>query len=536
MSKLFLQPKNKWEFRQKGDSNLYFRGDLSELVIEKLLDSSITKKKLSQIPIKIYENFLFILSNKNFHAIVSDRIRSYAICFSSKNKVWHIGDHISELSQSLKPLKINNSSLLSFSMSGYVLGNNTLYKNIFSIEASQIIFLDDHGKFQSLSYCKHYYLNTLDYSYEELQRTLEEKILHIFSRLVKKCGNRQIVVPLSAGYDSRLVVSTLHKLGYKNVKCYSYGFYGDFESSTSKKIAKKLGYDWKFIPMNSLRELIFYRSKEFKSYLNFADNIVSTPVLRWLSTIKYLKESGWIDKDAIFVNGNSGDFISGGHLPEEIISNSQFDQNASLERVISLTIEKHFSLWNKLKNCDNLSLIRADIKKEIQKKFSDSNFKNESRIFESLEFYNRQSKYVINTQRIYEFYGFDWYLPLWDKEFINFWERVPEKYKLGQKLYKETLRGLNYGDVWKIPLNKPNIRPYWIILPRFLAKISFRFLPNGREKWKKFDKIFFQYWMDNGMVTKAHSYFDYIKLKDRKNILSITSRNYLKAKIYNNDY
>jgi len=42
--------------------------------------------------------------------------------------------------------------------------------------------------------------------------------------------------------------------------------------------------------------------------------------------------------------------------------------------------------------------------------------------------------------------------------------------------------------------------------------------------------------MDNGMVTKAHSYFDYIKLKDRKNILSITSRNYLKAKIYNNDY
>ena len=30
-------------------------------------------------------------------------------------------------------------------------------------------------------------------------------------------------------------------------------------------------------------------------------------------------------------------------------------------------------------------------------------------------FIDRQSKYVINGQRIYEYYGYEWRLPLWDK-------------------------------------------------------------------------------------------------------------------------
>ena len=40
--------------------------------------------------------------------------------------------------------------------------------------------------------------------------------------------------------------------------------------------------------------------------------------------------------------------------------------------------------------------------------------KDSRKLYERLEFINRQSKYVINGQRLYEFFGYEWRLPLWD--------------------------------------------------------------------------------------------------------------------------
>ena len=42
-------------------------------------------------------------------------------------------------------------------------------------------------------------------------------------KLSKSCEGKQIAIPLSGGYDSRLIASGLHKIGFKNVICFSYG-------------------------------------------------------------------------------------------------------------------------------------------------------------------------------------------------------------------------------------------------------------------------------------------------------------------------
>ena len=79
-------------------------------------------------------------------------------------------------------------------------------------------------------------------SFEDYLEELSEVTLNIFRKMLNKIGDRQIIIPLSAGNDSRLVASILKHLGAKNVKFYSYGSSGNFEAKIAKKISKKLNF------------------------------------------------------------------------------------------------------------------------------------------------------------------------------------------------------------------------------------------------------------------------------------------------------
>jgi asparagine synthase (glutamine-hydrolysing) len=60
-------------------------------------------------------------------------------------------------------------------------------------------------------------------------------------------------------------------------------------------------------------------------------------------------------------------------------------------------------------------------------------------IYECWDWRERQSKYIINSVRTYEFFGFDWWLPLWDKEFVEFWCRVPLLVRKERLWYNEVV-------------------------------------------------------------------------------------------------
>ena len=54
--------------------------------------------------------------------------------------------------------------------------------------------------------------------------------------------------------------------------------------------------------------------------------------------------------------------------------------------------------------------------------------------------YERQVKFIIQGQRIYDYFDFDWYLPFWDGEVIRFWSEMPIELRKNQYLYKDYLR------------------------------------------------------------------------------------------------
>ena len=126
------------------------------------------------------------------------------------------------------------------------------------------------------------------------------------------------------------------------------------------------------------------------------------------------------------------------------------------------------------------------------------------------EFINRQSKYVIQGQKVYEYYGYEWRIPLWDLKMIEFWNSVPNNYKNGQFLYKKTIEKYNYSNIWdkEYEINKYRISSPLIRHTRRFFKLLVFILTSGSyKKWDRIDRSIFYYFYDITRMLCSVSYW-----------------------------
>lgn len=239
-------------------------------------------------------------------------------------------------------------------------------------------------------------------------------------------------------------MSKLCEKGYKNIYSFSYGLKNNSDSLVAKKVAEHLGVKWNFFEFNRIKFRKMYFSSFKYNYDKFSDHFSVLPNYQDLFFLKIMQDENFFKKKAILVNGQSGDFNSGMHIPKSL---NEFDRNFSnkyKDILLESINKKHFilsdTLNNKIHEEANNSL-KFIIDKTCGSFVSD--------IYESWEYEERQCKYVVNGQRAYEYLDLDWSLPLWDSSFVKFWTTIPLKYRFNQKLYREYLMDWNYNNVFQ---------------------------------------------------------------------------------------
>ena len=76
----------------------------------------------------------------------------------------------------------------------------------------------------------------------------------------------------------------------------------------------------------------------------------------------------FLQKEDIIVNGNSGDFITGGHIPHiENIPKQIKNIDTFLNVLTEEHFNKHYSLWSSLKSEKNKKVIKKLLFKQIKK-------------------------------------------------------------------------------------------------------------------------------------------------------------------------
>ena len=58
-------------------------------------------------------------------------------------------------------------------------------------------------------------------------------------------------------------------------------------------------------------------------------------------------------------------------------------------------------------------------------------------IFKKWDWQERQAKFIVNSVRVYEYWGYNWWLPFWDNDFMYFWQKIPLIYRKNKLLYND---------------------------------------------------------------------------------------------------
>ena len=181
------------------------------------------------------------------------------------------------------------------------------------IQAGECLFVEDAPPGISVHKQKYFqYIHNYPDSVteEELLTKHDQVLVNIFNRLIEIADGSTIVVPLSGGYDSRLIVLMLKNLGYQKVIAFSYGRPGNLESVVSRQVAENLGIQWEFVEYRNDLWYEWYRSYEYRMYANFADGCTSLPHIQDWPAVWYLKKNNKIPQDSI-LSGHSADLLAG---------------------------------------------------------------------------------------------------------------------------------------------------------------------------------------------------------------------------------
>jgi asparagine synthase (glutamine-hydrolysing) len=363
--------------------------------------------------------FSIVIQRKNEIWAAVDRIRMFPVFYNFEG--------ISDKAKSIcnKP-SIDQEAGADFLQTAFVTSNRTLLDDVYQIQAGEAICIkSNENQKEFYSSFTSTYINPK--SIAALKSELKVKLESAFNTVFDQLENKTIVIPLSAGYDSRLIAVMLKNRGFKDVICFTYGRKAYPEITTSKAVAEQLGFKWHYIEYN--QELItgFLQDKTFQEFYQFSANHVSMFYLQEYFAIKQLKEKQDIPEDAVFISGHSGDFIAGSHLDGHI------KPDASLRKIAEEIFQRNFGLL------PYPSKFKSDKLKTILTEFENINSLSHS-LYENWDLMERQAKFIVNSCNTYNFFGYQHFLPFWDAGLLEFFKGVPYKLKLNKKLYDEVLQ------------------------------------------------------------------------------------------------
>ena len=383
-------------------------------------------------------SFALVIETPDSLLCVVDRIRSIPLFYAKTDSQFIVSDDAYFIKNRIKP-PFNKKNGAEFLVTAYVTGHETLFDGLYQIRGGEFLgYSKIDCRVTTSFYHRFWHEGFFCDSEEELLKLLDKVFVQVFQKLIASTKGKglQIIVPLSGGLDSRIIVAMLKRLGVDDVICFSYGKKGNHEAEISKKVAEVLGYRWYFVEYTNDKWYQCRHSEEMTAYERYAGNLASLPHIQDFLALQELQKEGKIPKKSVFIPGHCGNLIAGDCLPKKIL-----EMPPNNDQFITFALHEHYLLWpwNEREGEE----LETHFRHKIQQSVGNIAIYDAESLANVIEYFNgseRQAKFIVNSVRAYEFFGYKWKIPLWDAE--DFFLRVPLKYRMR---YGDNYLYMNYA-------------------------------------------------------------------------------------------
>lgn len=229
----------------------------------------------------------------------------------------------------------------------------------------------------------------------------------IMTDIVAAAGDRPLVVPISGGLDSRLILATLMEvLTAERIKTVTVGVPGAFDYEFGCRVAEWAGTDHTVIDLNQVHFS--------KSALLDLEERTSTPT-KILASFCLYNAFERFSGNHIFISGFMGDPLAGSRLPKKDMSPLKYflEKNSYLGR---MPASRYFESY--LLDCDDYA-------------------PHGITSYDQLDFFIRQRSFIYP---LFRDSGRNVVHPFCDHRWLSFWLSVPFEQRVSKTFFKKFLR------------------------------------------------------------------------------------------------
>ncbi|GGI96895.1 asparagine synthase-related protein [Halopseudomonas pertucinogena] len=386
--------------------------------------------------LKTQNGFFALVKSRSGKLLAAvDHIRSIPIFYGEEGNVFYLSDDADWVRRKVNDREMDALAKEEFQAIGYVTGASTLFRKVKQLQAGECLEVTSDGndlKVLTKRFFRFLHVEPNSYNEDELEQGLDAATVRAVKGLIEYAAGRQIVVPLSGGYDSRLIASTLRRLGYENILSFSYGVHGNNEAKYAEKVASALGIDWHFIEYNNQMWEEVWQLQEFWDYQRWGSGWASYAHIQDWPAVRELKRRSIVQADCVFAPGHC---CVTGLLPQSVFEQERLTSEEYAESLMRVHYKIAPASLATQNNSGQPSYITrhlpADAVLDCHRFAS---------MFSEFGWSERQAKYICNSVRVYEYFDFDWWLPLWDMDFSMFWKNIPLKLRENRAFYKSYVK------------------------------------------------------------------------------------------------
>lgn len=397
------------------------------------------------------DRFLKILIKKDLLEIENDYAGSIPVYYSTRNhlSISNIEPCVMIDSNSTTN-DISNDNLYGFLRYSHFIWDETLYDHIFKMTPdSRYTF-----KIKNLA-IEQKYLKTVVSSEKNIGLSnyeVAKKLNDLNDDLVHKSLEKydQIILPLSSGYDSRMILASLAKRNDLKEKlyCFTYGSEGSLEVEAARRLTYKLGIKWSFIQLPR-RFLSYNYLKEIHDIFGSSLHMHGMYQLEFFDEISKKIE---IKENACLTSGFMTGVPAGQH-------NSLLSISASKKLTESMNIFSQSNYWSDEELNKRHVFRNKNFIKNVEKRFKSSFDRFEGLIHQKsvvFDVWTRQSNFIGYYPR-----SLEWKIPVvsphMNTRYINFFMSLSETH-LNDRYAVELMFKKFYPDLSKIISNSNGLK------------------------------------------------------------------------------